>query len=99
LLYSSMAWALRLMRHVSRHPSEQSRNGTRAATATQAAALLADLKGNTDLARLVERAVRQDLLWVVVPDAALKAWAERDPVGWKKVAEWLAGNGIPVIRI
>ena len=84
---------------MSQRASGQSRNGTRAATATQAAALLAGLKGNTDLASLIERVVRSDLPWVVVPDAALQAWETRDPIGWKKVAEWLATNGIAVIRI
>jgi hypothetical protein len=83
---------------VSQGASGQSRSGTRAVTATEAAALLADLKGNTDLAWLIERVVRHNLPWVVVPDAALEAWEERDPVGWRKVAEWLAMNGIAVIR-
>jgi hypothetical protein len=67
--------------------------------AAQAAAILADLKGNTDLAWLIERVVRNDLPWVVVPVPALEAWEERDPIGWRKVAEWLAANGVAVIRI
>src|SRR6266481_5863171 len=39
-------------------------------------ALLAQLKSSTDLAWLVERVVRNDLPWVVVPAAALRAWEE-----------------------
>jgi hypothetical protein len=84
---------------VRQRASGQSRNGSRTARATQAAALLADLKGNTDLAWLIERVVRNDLPWVVVPDTALEAWEKRDPIGWKKVAEWLATNDIAVIRM
>lgn len=62
-------------------------------------ALLADLKTNTDLARLVERVARNGLPWVVVPAKALDAWAERDPVGWSKVSDWLAAKGVAVIRL
>jgi hypothetical protein len=62
-------------------------------------ALLADLKGDTDLAWLVERVVRNNLPRVVVPAAAQEAWATRDPTGWKKVLAWLEVNGITVIRI
>jgi hypothetical protein len=51
------------------------------------------------LAWLIERVVRNDLPWVVVPDTALEAWEKRDPIGWKKVAEWLATNDIAVIRM
>jgi len=62
-------------------------------------ALLAQLKSSTDLAWLVERVVRNDLPWVVVPAAALRAWEERDPVGWAKVSAWLAANKVGVVRI
>lgn len=61
--------------------------------------LLADLKTNTDLARLVERVARNGLPWVVVPAKAMDAWAERDPVGWSKVSDWLAAKGVAVIRL
>jgi len=61
--------------------------------------LLADLKTNTDLARLVERVARNNLPWVVVPAKALDAWAERDPVGWSKVSDWLAAKGVAIIRL
>lgn len=62
-------------------------------------ALIADLKTNTDLAWLVERVARNHLPWVVVPAKALDAWAERDPVGWSKVSEWLAAKGVAVVRL
>jgi len=61
--------------------------------------LIADLKTNTDLAWLVERVARNHLPWVVVPAKALDAWAERDPVGWSKVSDWLAAKGVAVIRL
>jgi hypothetical protein len=63
------------------------------------AALLAQLSSNTDLAGLVERVVRNDLPWVVVPAAALRAWEERDPDGWAKVSTWLTTNDVAVVRI
>src|SRR5437879_3616462 len=62
-------------------------------------ALLAQLKSSTDLAWLVERVVRNDLPWVVVPAAALRALEERDPVGWAKVSAWLAAHDIGIVRI
>jgi hypothetical protein len=61
--------------------------------------LLADLKTNTDLAWLVERVARNNLPWVVVPAKALDAWAERDPVGWSNVSDWLAAKGVAIIRL
>jgi len=62
-------------------------------------ALLAQLNSSTDLAWLVERVVRNNLPWVVVLAAALRAWEERDPVGWAKVSAWLAANKVAVVRI
>jgi hypothetical protein len=79
--------------------SPGTRGETGAAAPTSAAALLAELSSNTDLAWLVERVIRNDLPWVVVPAAALRAWEERDPVGWAKVTAWLAANDVAVIRI
>jgi hypothetical protein len=52
-----------------------------------------------DLARLVERVRHNQQPWVVVAAAALIAWQERDPAGWEKVSEWLAANGVAVVRI
>ncbi len=66
---------------------------------SSADALLTQLNSSTDLAGLVERVVRNDLPWVVVPAAALRAWEERDPVGWAKVSAWLAAHDIGIVRI
>jgi len=75
------------------------RSDAGATTPTATAALLAELKPNTDLAWLVERVARNNLPWVVVSATALEAWEDRDPLGWAKVAAWLAANGVTVVRI
>ena len=75
------------------------RGNTGGGVPTSADALLAELGGNTDLAWLVERVIANDLPWVVVPAAALRAWEERDLVGWAKVTAWLAASGVAVIHI
>jgi hypothetical protein len=61
--------------------------------------LLIDSDLSPDLAWLVERVRRNKQPWVVVPTAALRAWERRDPAGWEKVAQWLAVNGVSVVRI
>lgn len=61
--------------------------------------LLAYPELGPDLGRLVERVCRNQQPWVVVAAAALTAWQDRDPEGWQKVSEWLAANGIAVVRI
>ena len=61
-------------------------------------ALLAELGANTDLAGFVVRVCRSNLPWVVVPESALTAWRERDPVGWGKVFDWLAARRITIVR-
>jgi hypothetical protein len=66
---------------------------------TPTTALLAELRPNTDLARLVERVVRNNPPWVVIPAVALTAWEERDPTGWAKVSAWLADHGVTIVRI
>ena len=66
---------------------------------SSADALLAQLDASTDLAGVVERVVHNDLPWVIVPAAALRAWEERDPVGWAKVSAWLAAHDIGIVRI
>src|SRR5229473_648621 len=48
---------------------------------SSADALLAQLNSSTDLAGLVERVVRNNLPWVVVPAAALRAWDAKDAPG------------------
>jgi len=61
--------------------------------------LLADPDLSADLAYLVDRVRRNKQPWVVVATTALKAWEQRDPAGWEKVSEWLAANGVTVVRI
>ena len=61
--------------------------------------LTAALEPNTDLARLVDRVARANLLWVVVSPAAVAAWEREDPAGWAQVSQWLAVKGVAVVRI
>ena len=61
--------------------------------------LLDDLGTDTDLARLVHRVCQDQLPWVVVSSAAVAAWMRRDPNGWQKVADWLAAQGVALVRI
>jgi hypothetical protein len=64
--------------------------------------LLDDLGADTDLARLVRlvrRVCREQLPWVVVSSRAIAGWMQRDPNGWRKVSDWLAAQGIAVVRI
>jgi hypothetical protein len=61
--------------------------------------LLDDPDLSADLACLVDRVRQNKQPWVVVATAALKAWEERDPAGWEKVSEWLAANGVTVVRV
>ena len=49
--------------------------------------LLAELQDSkTDLARVVEAVVRDRVPYIVVPSAAVRAWEEREPQHWAKVA-------------
>jgi hypothetical protein len=61
--------------------------------------LLDDLGADTDLARLVHRVCQYQLPWVVVSSAAVTGWMQRDPKGWQKVLDWLAAQGIALVRI
>lgn len=81
------------------HRSSEQRSDVPGHAATQAAQLLAELSPNSDLAWLVERVSQTDLPWVVIPGTAITAWEGRDPVGWEKVSEWLAGRGVTIVRI
>jgi hypothetical protein len=58
-----------------------------------------DLDLSPDLACLVDRVRQNRQPWVVVATAALEAWEKRDPAGWERVSEWLAENGVTVVRI
>ena len=66
---------------------------------TTAADLLDDLGADTDLGRLVRRVSEERLPWVVVSGAAVTGWMRRDPRGWQKVADWLAAQGVALVRV
>jgi hypothetical protein len=61
--------------------------------------LLDDLGADTDLARLVHRVCQDQLPWVVVSSGAVAGWMHRDPQGWQKVSDWLAAQGVALVRI
>jgi len=61
--------------------------------------LLATLASNSDLPRLVARVDREELPWVLVPDAAVKKWERRDPAGWAKASMWFAARRVAIVRI
>lgn len=79
--------------------SPEPRSDARGVTPVATAALLAELRSNTDLAWLVERVARNTVPWVVVSASAVRAWEDRDPVGWAKVSAWLAANRVTIVRI
>jgi hypothetical protein len=60
--------------------------------------LLDDLGADTDLARLVRRVCQDQVPWVVVSSAAVAGWMQRDPKGWQKVSDWLATQGVALVR-
>jgi hypothetical protein len=61
--------------------------------------LLAELRSSpTDLARVVEVSSRE-LLYVLVPLAALKGWQEQDPDAWRTVETWLIARGTTVMEV
>ena len=62
--------------------------------------LLADLQdSNTDLARVVEAVVRDRVPYIVVPSAAIRAWEQRGPQHWEKVAGWLAAQNVAMVQV
>ena len=62
--------------------------------------LLADLQdSNTDLARVIEAVVRDRVPYIVVPSAAVRAWEQREPQHWAKVAGWLAAQNVAMVRV
>ena len=81
-----------------RHPSQE-RSDAPGLAATQTAQLLTELHSNTDLIWLVERVTQTKVPWVVIPGDAITAWEGRDPAGWEKVSDWLAGRGVAIVRI
>jgi hypothetical protein len=61
--------------------------------------LLAGLSANTGLTPLVKRVSQQRLPWVVVSAAAIEDWERRNPAAWAQVSEWLAAQGVALVRI
>ncbi len=62
--------------------------------------LLAQLRGSsTDLGRFVEVMLQDQLLQLVVPANAERAWQEREPQTWTMVCDWLAGQGKSVVIV
>jgi hypothetical protein len=53
----------------------------------------------TDLARLVEAAVRDQLTRIIVPQRSVDAWERREPETWLKVSSWLTARGVQIVRV
>ncbi|HKA62924.1 MAG TPA: hypothetical protein VKH83_10895 [Methylomirabilota bacterium] len=53
----------------------------------------------TDLARLVEATVRDQLTRIIVPQRSVDAWERREPEAWLKVSAWLTARGIEIVRV
>ena len=62
--------------------------------------LFIELRGTrTDLVRFVEVASRTPLPHIVVPPGALRAWAERAPVAWTRVCDWLSARSKTFVEL
>ena len=67
---------------------------------TSTEALLAELRNSrTDMWRWVKAASESQSLRVVIPAEAIRAWQQREPETWAKVAAWLAAQGKRVVEI
>ena len=53
----------------------------------------------TDLARLVEAAVRDHPTRIIVPQRSVDAWERREPETWLKVSGWLTARGIKIVQV
>jgi hypothetical protein len=53
----------------------------------------------TDLARLVEAAVRDHPARIIVPQRSVDAWERREPDTWLKVSGWLTARGIKIVQV
>ena len=66
---------------------------------TSTEALLAELRNShTDMWRWV-KAASESSPRVVIPAEAIRAWQQREPETWAKVAAWLAAQGKRVVEI
>jgi DNA-binding NtrC family response regulator len=62
--------------------------------------LLTELRmSRTDLARYVETVIRDSRPYLVIPSQAVKAWEQREPKTWAKVAGWLAAQDVAVLTV
>jgi hypothetical protein len=62
--------------------------------------LLTELRSSrTDLARFVETVIRDSRPYLVIPSQAMKAWEQREPQTWAKVADWLAAHDVAVLTV
>jgi CheY-like chemotaxis protein len=62
--------------------------------------LLAELRwSRTDLARYVETVMRDSRPCLVISSQAMKAWEQREPKTWAKVARWLAAHDVAVTAV
>jgi len=53
----------------------------------------------TDLARYVETVIRDSRPYLMIPSQTLKAWEQREPKTWAKVAGWLAAHDVAVLTV
>ena len=62
--------------------------------------LLTELRSSrTDLARYVEMVIRDRRPCLVLPSQAVRAWEQREPKTWAKVARWLAAHDVAVLTV
>ena len=62
--------------------------------------LLAELRlSRTDLARYVEAVIRDSRPCLVISLQAVRAWEQREPKTWAKVARWLAAHDVTVTAV
>jgi len=62
-------------------------------------ALLAELRDSrTDMWRWVKAASESQAPHVVIPAEAIRAWRQREPETWAKVAGWFAAHGKRIVE-
>jgi len=62
--------------------------------------LLTELRlSRTDLAHYVETVIRDSRPYLVISSHAVKAWEQREPKTWAKVAGWLAAHDVAVVTV
>jgi len=51
------------------------------------------------LAAVVERVLREEAPYAVVPAAGVEAWRTREPGLWGKVVAWLDERGVTLVQV